>query len=85
MIRNGLYHITVEMLDGVQGGNQGVMVLRDGTLRGGNSFFYAYGTYTSANGKWKDLPELIPMTQPKATAWRSPASRPSDSNRSCAC
>ena len=24
MIRNGLYHITVEMVDGVQGGNQGV-------------------------------------------------------------
>ena len=53
MIRNGLYHITVEMLDGVQGGNQGVMVVRDGTLRGGDSFFYAYGTYTCANGKWK--------------------------------
>ena len=35
MIRNGLYHITVEMLDdGIQGGNQGVMVVRDGTLRG---------------------------------------------------
>jgi hypothetical protein len=51
-IRNGLYHITVEMLDGVQGGNQGVMVMRDGTLRGGE-FFYAYGTYSSANGKWK--------------------------------
>ena len=48
MIRNGLYHITVEMLDGIQGGNQGVMVLRDGTLRGGDSFFYAYGTYTAA-------------------------------------
>jgi hypothetical protein len=31
MIGNGLYHITVEMLDGIQGGNQGVMVLRDGT------------------------------------------------------
>jgi hypothetical protein len=53
MIRNGLYHITVEMLDGIQGGNQGVMVLRDGTLRGGDSFFYAFGTYTSENGKWK--------------------------------
>ena len=53
MIRNGLYHITVEMLDGVQGGNQGVMVVRDGTLRGGDSFFYAFGTYTAANGKWK--------------------------------
>jgi hypothetical protein len=34
MIRNGLYHITVEMLDGIQGGNQGVMAVRDGTLRG---------------------------------------------------
>ena len=44
MIRNGLYHITVEMLDGVKGGNQGVMVVRDGPLRGGDSFFYAYGT-----------------------------------------
>jgi hypothetical protein len=53
MIRNGLYHITVEMLDGIQGGNQGVMVVRDGTLRGGDSFFYAYGTFTCANGKWK--------------------------------
>jgi hypothetical protein len=53
MIRNGLYHITVEMLDGIQGGNQGVMVVRDGTLRGGDSFFYAFGTYTAASGKWK--------------------------------
>jgi hypothetical protein len=53
MIRNWLYHITVEMLDGIQGGNQGVMVMRDGTLRGGDSFFYAYGTYICANGEWK--------------------------------
>ena len=53
MIRNGLYHIVIEMLDGVQGGNQGVMVVRDGTLRGGDSFFYAFGTYTCADGKWK--------------------------------
>src|SRR4029079_2023029 len=52
-IRNGLYHIRIEMLDGVQGGNQGVMVLRDGTMRGGDSFFFAYGTYTSGDGKWK--------------------------------
>ncbi|MGA7070511.1 hypothetical protein [Bradyrhizobium sp.] len=48
-----IYHITVEMLDGVKGGNQGVMVVRDGTLRGGDSFFYAYGSYTAADGKWK--------------------------------
>ena len=25
-IRNGLYHIRIEFLDGIQGGNQGVMV-----------------------------------------------------------
>src|SRR5260370_21682863 len=53
MIRNGHYHSTVEMLDGRKAGHQGVIVVRDGTLRGGDSFFYAYGTYTSANGKWK--------------------------------
>ena len=52
-IRNGLYHIRIEMLDAVQGGNQGVMVMRDGTMRGGDSFFFAYGSYTSADGKWK--------------------------------
>jgi len=44
-IRNGL-RIRIEMLDGVEGGNQAVMVLRNGTMRGGDSFFYAYGTYT---------------------------------------
>jgi len=43
MIRNGLYHITVEMLDGVKGGNQGVTVVRDGTPRGGDSFFMPMG------------------------------------------
>ncbi|MGY2988221.1 MULTISPECIES: hypothetical protein [unclassified Bradyrhizobium] len=53
MIRNGLDHITVEFLDGVSGSNQGVMVLRDGQMRGGDSFFFAYGSYTAADGKWK--------------------------------
>ena len=53
MITNGLYHIAIEFLDGVSGGNQGVMMVRDGQLRGGDSFFYAYGSYTAADGKWK--------------------------------
>jgi T3SS negative regulator,GrlR len=52
-IRNGLYHIVIQFLDSVEGGNQGVMVLRDGVMRGGDSFFYSFGTYTSADGKWK--------------------------------
>ena len=30
---------------GWDGRQAGVMVLRDGTIGGGDSFFYAYGTY----------------------------------------
>jgi hypothetical protein len=53
MIRNGLYHCRTTFLDGVAGGSDGVMVLRDGILRGGDSFYYCYGTYACANGKVK--------------------------------
>ena len=42
------------MLDGVQGGNQGIMVLRDGMIRGGDSFFYCFGTYSCADGRIKE-------------------------------
>jgi hypothetical protein len=52
-IRNGLYSIQIGMLDGVGGGNTGVMVLHDGRIRGGDAFFDYVGSYTSANGKWK--------------------------------
>src|SRR4051812_6793225 len=53
MIRNGLYHCRVVFLDGVVGGSDGVMVLRDGTIRGGDSFYFCHGTYSCANGKVK--------------------------------
>jgi len=53
MVGNGLYRIIVEMLDGIKGGNQGVMVVRDGALRGGDSCFYANGPCTTAKGRWK--------------------------------
>lgn len=56
-IRNGLYSIHIRMLDGVDGGNTGVMVLDDGRIRGGDAFFDYVGAYTSANGRWKG--ELI--------------------------
>jgi hypothetical protein len=52
-IRNGLYALHVELQDGVQGGDNGVVVLRDGTIRGGDSFFYFIGSYTCTEGKWK--------------------------------
>ncbi|MGY4308046.1 hypothetical protein ACVIJ6_005289 [Bradyrhizobium sp. USDA 4369] len=53
MIRNGLYALTVELQDGIQGGGNGVLVLRDGTIRGGDSFFYFTGSYVCSGGKWK--------------------------------
>lgn len=53
MVRNGLYSYTIEALDGLDGVNNGVFVLRDGALRGGSSFFYFIGTYSCAGSKWK--------------------------------
>jgi hypothetical protein len=41
------------MLDDVDGGGTGVVGLRDGTLRGGNSFYYFIGSYGCSSGKWK--------------------------------
>jgi hypothetical protein len=52
-IRNGLYSIHIRMLDGIDGGNTGVMVLHDGKIRGGDAFFDYIGSYSSANGRWK--------------------------------
>lgn len=45
------------MLDGLKGTNTGVLVLRDGMLRGGDSYFYYIGSYSFADGRWKG--ELI--------------------------
>lgn len=52
-IRNGLYSINIRMLDGVDGGNTGIMVLLDGEIRGGDAFFDYVGAYSSADGRWK--------------------------------
>jgi hypothetical protein len=53
MIRNGLYAVTSQLLDGLEGGATGVSVLQDGTMRGGGSIYYHTGSYTCAGGKWK--------------------------------
>jgi T3SS negative regulator,GrlR len=52
-IVNGLYSIHIRMLDGVDGGLTGVMLLNDGRILGGDASFYYLGTYTSRNGRWK--------------------------------
>src|SRR4029450_2383851 len=52
-MKSGLCSIHIEMLDGVSGRNGGVMVLRDGIIRGGDSHFYYTGAYSFADGRWK--------------------------------
>jgi hypothetical protein len=52
-IVNGLYSVHIRMLDGIDGGLTGVMLLHDGRILGGDAFFYYLGTYTSAQGRWK--------------------------------
>src|SRR5437879_9072953 len=52
-IVNGLYSIHLRMLDGVDGGLTGVILLNNGRILGGDASFYYLGTYTSENGRWK--------------------------------
>ena len=52
-IGNGLYSIHIRMLDGIDAGNTGVMLLQDGSIRGGDAFFDYIGAYSAANGRWK--------------------------------
>ena len=41
------------MLDGVEGGLTGVMLLNEGRILGGDASFYYIGSYTSEDGRWK--------------------------------
>ena len=52
-IVNGLYSIHLRMLDGIDGGLTGVMLLNRGRILGGDASFYYLGSYTAANGRWK--------------------------------
>jgi T3SS negative regulator,GrlR len=52
-MKNGLYSVHVHMLDGVRGHDNGVLILRDGTMMGGGPYFWSSGSYTVGNGTWK--------------------------------
>jgi hypothetical protein len=52
-IVDGLYSIHLRMLDGIDGGLTGVMLLNGGRILGGDAAFYYLGSYTAANGRWK--------------------------------
>ena len=44
-MRNGLYSIHVDLLDGRSGRGSGVIVFHDGTIRGGDAFLFYTGSY----------------------------------------
>jgi hypothetical protein len=52
-MRNGLYSIQVQMLDGVKGRDSGILVLNDGKLLGGGPYFWSVGRYSVREGNWK--------------------------------
>src|SRR6266478_8492638 len=56
-VKNGLYSISIEMRDGKRGHATGVIVLCDGRIQGGDSYFYYTGSYSFKNGRWRG--ELI--------------------------
>lgn len=50
---NGLYVFEIEMRDGKRGQARGVVVLCDGRVMGGDSYFYYTGSYSFRSGKWR--------------------------------
>jgi T3SS negative regulator,GrlR len=67
-VTNGLYTIQIEMTDGGQGRAHGVIVLHDGKVAGGDSYFYYTGSYTADRGKWRG--ELITNEHTKSAGAR---------------
>jgi hypothetical protein len=45
-MKNGLYSIHADLLDGRSGKGSGVAVFRDGTILGGDSYLFYTGSYT---------------------------------------
>ena len=53
MIKNGLYKISTEFLDGAGISNVHIIVLHEGKLHGGGPYFYTVGSYSCSGRKWK--------------------------------
>jgi hypothetical protein len=68
MIKNGLYSLSATSPE-IEGEVGGVLILREGTVRGGDAFVYYTGTYDCTDGRWKGKMtslEHTPTTRPPA-------------------
>ena len=70
-MKNGLYSIHVQWLDGVRGRASGVILLRDGSILGGDPYFWYEGAYLVQEGNWKG--ELVTRQH---TPYRDQSVRP---------
>jgi hypothetical protein len=52
-MKNGLYSVHIQMGDGVKGRASGIIILRDGVILGGDSYFWSVGSYTFRESRWK--------------------------------
>ena len=52
-VADGLYTLGIEMTGIKRGHATGVVVLQDGRIMGGDSFFYYTGSYSYARDKWR--------------------------------
>ena len=52
-ITDGLYTLGIEMTGIKRGHATGVVVLQDGRIMGGDSYFYYTGSYSFSRGKWR--------------------------------
>jgi len=52
-VTDGLYTFAVEMSGAKRGHATGVVVLQDGRMMGGDSFFYYTGSYSFDRGRWR--------------------------------
>ena len=69
MIKNGIYSLNAKPHDGVGDAVGGVLILLDGTVRGGDSYVYYTGSYECSDGTWQGKmtsQEHTPTTRPMA-------------------
>jgi hypothetical protein len=52
-VSDGLYSLAIEMSGAKRGHATGIVMLRNGVILGGDSYFYYTGSYSFSRGKWR--------------------------------